>query len=195
VLKAFMMTSIQPKETEGSSGGGAGGWSDSQRPEVDDVLRRIRIRHAQRTSSSTDGPIPSQTMNGKSQEVVLPLEMEWKFGVDGIYKSRYNIANFPGATELKSSGPSASASISASASASASSDSDSVVYNRPVLVMKGQNSKFVRSSHIPSITSMFPLFTLLTIKNAGHWVHAERPQDSAEALVNFIRTVETRYPV
>ena len=66
-------------------------------------------------------------------------------------------------------------------------------YTNPVLVMKGALSKFVKSSHIAPIASLFPLFTLLTVRDAGHWLHFEKPKESSESLVKFIRRVEDRH--
>ena len=66
------------------------------------------------------------------------------------------------------------------------------VFRNPVLVMKGANSRFERSSHIPSIYSLFPNFTLMTVRDAGHWLHFEKPKVSSDYLIGFIRTVEDR---
>ena len=68
-------------------------------------------------------------------------------------------------------------------------------YTSPVLVMKGALSKFVKSSHIAPIARLFPLFTLLTVRDAGHWLHFEKPKESSEALIKFIRKVEDRHRV
>ena len=66
-------------------------------------------------------------------------------------------------------------------------------YTNPVLVMKGALSKFVKSSHIAPIATLFPLFTLLTVRDAGHWLHFEKPKESSESLIKFIRRVEDRH--
>ena len=71
-------------------------------------------------------------------------------------------------------------------------DPVSVPFLNPVLLMKGGTSKFVRSSHIPSISLLFPNFTLMTVREAGHWLHFEKPKESSELLMKFIRTVEDR---
>ena len=44
------------------------------------------------------------------------------------------------------------------------------------LFLKGSKSRYVRSCHIPEITANFPTFTLQTVRDAGHWLHAEQPQ-------------------
>jgi len=51
------------------------------------------------------------------------------------------------------------------------------------LFLKGADSRYVRSVHVPVISRLFPSFTLQTVSGAGHWIHAENP---AETL-DFIR--------
>ncbi len=56
----------------------------------------------------------------------------------------------------------------------------------PVLFLRGQRSDYVLSGHVPRIRHLFPRAIVATIKGAGHWLHAERPQETAEALTAFL---------
>ncbi|KAH8066557.1 hydrolase [Aureococcus anophagefferens] len=63
------------------------------------------------------------------------------------------------------------------------------------LFLKGSKSRYVRSCHIPEITANFPTFTLQTVRDAGHWLHAEQPQrtlDYAAAYFDRDRRPLTR---
>ena len=50
----------------------------------------------------------------------------------------------------------------------------------------GGQSKFVRSSHLSAIQDYFPNHMLTTIKGAGHWVHAEAPEDTTALIQQFL---------
>lgn len=45
----------------------------------------------------------------------------------------------------------------------------------PALFISGANSDYIRAGDIALIRSIFPVADLVTIPNAGHWVHAEQP--------------------
>lgn len=59
---------------------------------------------------------------------------------------------------------------------------------RPVLIVKGIKSNFVKSSHLPEIAKTFPLFTLATV-DAGHWLHVEKPAEIVDIMENFFERV------
>ena len=42
----------------------------------------------------------------------------------------------------------------------------------------------------PRMDELFPATRLVTIKNAGHWVHSEQPEIFTEALRRFLERVE-----
>jgi len=58
---------------------------------------------------------------------------------------------------------------------------------KPVLFINGANSGYIKESDFDLIRSHFPEAEIHTIKNAGHWVHAERPDDFMEVVTNFLR--------
>ncbi|XP_049645502.1 protein ABHD11 [Suncus etruscus] len=59
-------------------------------------------------------------------------------------------------------------------------------YSGPTLFLLGGNSEFVRPSHHREIQRLFPHAQIQTVPNAGHWVHADRPQDFMAAIRGFL---------
>lgn len=85
---------------------------------------------------------------------------EWKFSIDGINPSIDSIADFPFCNREE-------------------------CYPGPVLVLKASDSTFVRTTHISTISTMFPSFTLATQRGAGHWLHAEKPEETTDKVAQF----------
>lgn len=54
------------------------------------------------------------------------------------------------------------------------------------LFIRGDKSKYILDSHINSIKERFPNAKLVSIPNAGHWVHAEQPKLFYEEVINFL---------
>lgn len=54
------------------------------------------------------------------------------------------------------------------------------------LFLKGAQSRYVRSVHLPEIARAFPSFTLQTVPDAGHWVHAENPDATLDFVEAFL---------
>jgi len=59
-------------------------------------------------------------------------------------------------------------------------------YHGDVFFIHGGASRFVRHSHMPAIASYFPNHMLTTIRGAGHWVHAEAPDDTIALLKRYL---------
>jgi pimeloyl-ACP methyl ester carboxylesterase len=59
-------------------------------------------------------------------------------------------------------------------------------YKGPTLVVRGSKSHYVSDETLPAIGAFFPRFELLEL-NAGHWVMAERPEEFARGLGEWIR--------
>jgi pimeloyl-ACP methyl ester carboxylesterase len=53
----------------------------------------------------------------------------------------------------------------------------------PVLFIRGGNSDYITDDCIPDIKQIFPMAEIVTIPQAGHWLHAEQP----DLLVKTIR--------
>lgn len=53
------------------------------------------------------------------------------------------------------------------------------------LFVKGAKSKYINKNNIPIAKEFFPSMSLETL-DAGHWVHAERPNEFKKLVVDFI---------
>lgn len=60
---------------------------------------------------------------------------------------------------------------------------EQLAIEKEVLFIRGENSDYIRDEDSILIVQHFPNARIETIKNAGHWVHAEQP----EALMQLIR--------
>lgn len=49
------------------------------------------------------------------------------------------------------------------------------IFEEPTLFIKGGDSKHITDDYKPQILELFPAATIKTIDDAGHWVHADRP--------------------
>jgi pimeloyl-ACP methyl ester carboxylesterase len=56
----------------------------------------------------------------------------------------------------------------------------------PLMFIKGENSGYLRKEEFDSIRHFFPHAELAEIAGAGHWVHAERPDEFLKAILDFI---------
>ena len=60
-------------------------------------------------------------------------------------------------------------------------------FDGPTLFVSGEHSRYVREEHRPAIRALFPAARFLTIKGAGHWVHADQPEAFAAVLEGVFR--------
>ncbi|MEN8123349.1 MAG: alpha/beta fold hydrolase [Bacteroidota bacterium] len=56
----------------------------------------------------------------------------------------------------------------------------------PVLFIRGANSNYIVDADLDQIEKMFPYAELKTIDNAGHWLHAEQPQELVFLIKDFL---------
>lgn len=61
------------------------------------------------------------------------------------------------------------------------------VFEGETLFLKGENSGYISSEEEPIINAHFPNHKIVSIKNAGHWLHAENPTDFLNELENFLK--------
>lgn len=57
----------------------------------------------------------------------------------------------------------------------------------PTLFIRGETSTYIEDTDLPVIKDIFPRSYVETIKDAGHWVHAEQPQAFFKAVMSFIK--------
>ncbi len=56
----------------------------------------------------------------------------------------------------------------------------------PVLFVRGGDSKYINQDDIDKIFSIFPYAEIETIDNAGHWLHAEQPDELLKIIDEFL---------
>ena len=60
------------------------------------------------------------------------------------------------------------------------------VYNQPTLFIRGSNSNYILNADWDILLNKFPQAELITVANAGHWLHAEQPQAFYDVLVEYL---------
>ena len=64
--------------------------------------------------------------------------------------------------------------------------SENSIYHKDTLFLRGANSNYIENVDELLIKKQFPNSEIQTIKNAGHWLHAENPKDFYNIVMNFI---------
>ena len=59
-------------------------------------------------------------------------------------------------------------------------------FDKPTLFIRGSRSNYIKLEEIPLIKPLFPQAEVVTIENAGHWVHADQPQELLRILHDFL---------
>ena len=59
-------------------------------------------------------------------------------------------------------------------------------FEGPTLFLKGGNSGYISSDDEGLIAAHFPNSKIVTVKNAGHWLHAENPTDFLKEVLQFL---------
>ena len=63
---------------------------------------------------------------------------------------------------------------------------DDLIYDGPVLFIKGERSDYITASDEKKIMQHFPKAKIKMVKNAGHWVHAEQPDAFFKEVEEFL---------
>ncbi|WP_113903371.1 MULTISPECIES: alpha/beta fold hydrolase [Brevibacterium] len=111
------------------------------------------------------GPIPSDRVRGFLLQNLrtTPEGYAWQPNLDLLRDSLPVIGSFPTTEEIGAE-----------------------PFDHPVLWMAGERSDYVAKDDLPAMRALFPRTTLLTVKDAGHWVHSEAPQTFVSALRIFL---------
>lgn len=59
-------------------------------------------------------------------------------------------------------------------------------YEGPTLVLRGGDSHYVADNMLPRLREVLPRARMVTLKNAGHWLHADQPEAFQEAVIAFV---------
>ncbi len=65
-------------------------------------------------------------------------------------------------------------------------DLDGAQYEGRTLFVAGETSDFIEEEHKEPISSLFPNAEHAVVKGAGHWVHADRPEETIDLLRRFL---------
>ena len=60
-------------------------------------------------------------------------------------------------------------------------------FEKETLFLKGDRSEYIGDEDESIIKNHFPNAKIITISNAGHWLHAENPEDFFDAVIKFIK--------
>ncbi len=58
--------------------------------------------------------------------------------------------------------------------------------DKPVLFVRGAKSDYIKKEDEKEIKSIFPAAKIVTIEHAGHWVHAEQPEQLFKEVSDFL---------
>jgi esterase len=61
-----------------------------------------------------------------------------------------------------------------------------MTYPGPVLVLRGERSGFVQPEHRPAFRALFPAARFVTLRDAGHWLHADAPEAFTQVVQGFL---------
>lgn len=85
----------------------------------------------------------------------------WRINLDGILRNYEKLRSFP--PELTG-----------------------VQFRKPALFLAGERSDFVLPEHHDSITRYFPEAKIVTVDGAGHWLHADKPEEVTAEIRKFL---------
>ena len=55
------------------------------------------------------------------------------------------------------------------------------------MFVKGELSDYISEKDFPLIKTIFPAAQIKTIEGAGHWVHAEKPDELFSTIYEFLK--------
>jgi len=59
-------------------------------------------------------------------------------------------------------------------------------YSGPTLFVSGAESDYVQPEHRPIIRGLFPAARFVSVKHAGHWLHADNPAGFLSVVEAFL---------
>lgn len=59
-------------------------------------------------------------------------------------------------------------------------------FEGPTLVLRGADSHYVRDDMLPALKQVLPAARVVTLTQAGHWLHADQPEAFQQAVEAFI---------
>ena len=65
-------------------------------------------------------------------------------------------------------------------------DSENKSCGKPALFLRGERSNYILDADLGEIKRLFPDSELKTVSGAGHWIHADKPNEFFEEAMKFI---------
>lgn len=109
-------------------------------------------------------PIPQRTVRAFLMQNLQSNDdgYSWQANLDLLYRELDNVMDFP--------------------------DMGDAQFQGPVLWLRGDQSDYVKDEALPAMRALFPQVRLVTVKDAGHWVHSQQPAVTIDALRTFLFT-------
>lgn len=60
------------------------------------------------------------------------------------------------------------------------------LFDKPALFVRGDRSNYIKDADAALIMTLFPQAEITTIQNAGHWVHADKPNELIAVISEFL---------
>lgn len=60
-------------------------------------------------------------------------------------------------------------------------------FTNPTLFVRGENSDYITEEDLDVIEEIFPMAQYRTIDDAGHWLHAENPDQFFDEVISFLK--------
>jgi pimeloyl-ACP methyl ester carboxylesterase len=89
---------------------------------------------------------------------------------DGIYRFRINLDSLKNNMSLLSG-----------------FDSFDSTYNGDTMFIKGDLSDYINDQNTPTVYKLFPNASMEIVKDAGHWIHAEKPSEFISLVSKFLQ--------
>ncbi len=128
----------------------------------DAVLQALfAVEQAQATSRTEATQIMRQFLH---EEMVIQFLMKsfaqgnWRFNIHAIDRHYADILSWP----------------------------EQPAFNQDTLFIRGGHSSYVQASYFSRIQTQFPLAKIETIEGAGHWLHAEKPDQVIALIQDFL---------
>ncbi len=65
---------------------------------------------------------------------------------------------------------------------------DNSIAGLPVFFLKAGNSDYIADDDVTPILKIFPGARIITIPDAGHWIHSDKPEAVVSAMLKFLET-------
>ena len=64
--------------------------------------------------------------------------------------------------------------------------STSVPFSKSTLFIRGEKSNYIGAADESTIRELFPQAEIQTIIGAGHWIHADKPEEFLKCVLKFL---------